>query len=63
MDKVLHILCSEPDDTVEQLIEAISGDTCISVVCLYDDGLSKNQVNGERLVDDIFDHQRVICWR
>ena len=62
MEKVLHILCSEPNDTVQQLIEAISGDTCIAVVCLYEDGLSNHPVNWERLVDDIFEHQRVLCW-
>ena len=62
MDKILHILCTEPDSTVRQYIEAISGDSCISVICLYDDGLTGTRINWARLVDDIFEHCRVICW-
>ena len=62
MEKILHVLCTEPDETVQQMIEALSGDTCISVVCLYDDGLTKNRINWERLVDDIFEHEKVIFW-
>jgi hypothetical protein len=60
--KILHILCVEPDDTVQQFIESISGETGVNVVCLYDDGIAKTAVNWERLVEDIFAHEKVICW-
>ena len=62
MQKVLHILKTEPDETVEQFIEAISGDEGATVVNLYQDGISDAAVNWIRLVDDIFDHDKVICW-
>jgi hypothetical protein len=62
MEKVLHILKTEPDETVEQFIEAISGDEGATVVNLYRDNISDAAVNWARLVDDIFDHDKVICW-
>jgi hypothetical protein len=55
--KVLHILKSPPDDTVRQLFDALSRDTVISVVELYDPCL-----DWDSLVTDIFDHDKVICW-
>ncbi len=61
-NKILHILCAEPDDTVQQFIESISGANGVSVICLYDDGISSPPVNWKRLVDDIFAHETVICW-
>ena len=60
--KILHILCAEPDDTVQEFIESISGVNGTSVVCLYDDGIAETPVNWKRLVDDIFAHEKVICW-
>ena len=60
--KILHIVCAEPDDTVQQLIESISGANGVSVVCLYDDGINRSPVNWQRLVEDIFAHEKVICW-
>ena len=60
--KILHILCAEPDDTVQEFIESISGVNGVSVVCLYDDGIVGTSVNWKRLVDDIFGHEKVICW-
>lgn len=62
MEGVLHILCKEPDETVRRLIEAMSGDSGVAVVALYGDGVSQIPVNWNRLVDDIFAHQKVICW-
>ena len=38
--KILHILCAEPDDTVQQFIESISGETGVNVTCLYNDGIA-----------------------
>jgi hypothetical protein len=60
--KILHILCAEPDETLRQFIESISGASGVSVVCLYDDGITRAPVNWQRLVDDIFAHKKVICW-
>ncbi len=57
MKKVLHILKSEPDETIRGLFQPLSKDTQISVVELYDD-----QMDWLALVDDIFDHDQVICW-
>ena len=62
MQKVLHILKTESDETVEQFIDAISGDEGATVVNLYRDGISDAAVNWVRLVDDIFAHDKVICW-
>jgi len=62
MNKVLHILKSEPDDTVIQVIEALAGDEGAMVVNLYDDQISGTTTNWARLVDDIFAHDQVICW-
>ena len=62
MAKVLHILKTEPDDMVAGLIEALSGEDGVAVVCLYEDELSGGIVDWERLVDDIFAHEKVICW-
>ncbi|HSQ86280.1 MAG TPA: hypothetical protein VLM43_16330 [Desulfobacterales bacterium] len=55
--KVLNILKSEPDETVEKLGEAISKENQTSVTMLYGD-----YVDWEGLVDDIFLHDKVVCW-
>ena len=55
--KVLHILRSEPDKTVEKLIGVISGHNESSVLSLYDE-----KVDWGSLVDYIFDYDKVICW-
>jgi len=55
--KVLHILRSEPDEIVETLGEAVSRNQPSSVAILYE-----NDVDWEGLVDDIFLHDKVICW-
>lgn len=55
--KVLHILRSEPDEIVETLGEAVSKENQSSVTMLYE-----AQVDWEGLVDDIFLHDKVICW-
>jgi hypothetical protein len=54
--KVLHILKSEPDETVQEFIEAFSGDEATTVT-IYD-----GDVDWASLVDEIFDHDKVICW-
>lgn len=55
--KVLHILRSEPDETVEKLSRAVSSENTITVAPLY-----QGQVNWKALVDEIFTHDKVICW-
>ena len=55
--KTLHILKSEPDETVEKLTVVISMEDTTSVVMLYEDS-----VNWSALVDEIFENDRVICW-
>lgn len=55
--KVLNILKSEPDETVEKLGEAVSKVNPSTVIMLYAD-----DVDWETLVDDIFLHDKIICW-
>jgi hypothetical protein len=55
--KVLHLLRSEPDETVMTLFQWLSREAETSVVELYGDAVDWNQ-----LVEDIFENDRVICW-
>ncbi len=55
--KVLHILRTEPDDTVEAIMEAFSVEEVVNVTALY-----KGDVDWSKLVDDIFSHDKIICW-
>lgn len=55
--KTLHLLRSEPDETVRTITDIISADTITTVVSLYD-----NKVDWSLLVDRIFENDRVICW-
>ncbi len=55
--RILHILKSEPDDTVEQLSVVISMEDPTTVVMLYEDF-----VDWPALVDKIFENDKVICW-
>ena len=54
--KVLHILKSEPSETVQDFMEAFS-DEDVKTVPLFDE-----KVDWAALVDDIFDYDKVICW-
>lgn len=62
MPKILHLLRSEPDDTVTELISAMSGSDEATVVCLYPDEISGAPVDWDRLVDDIMAHEKIISW-
>lgn len=62
MKKVLHILKSEPDETVARIIDALAGDESVAVINLYQDQISGTNINWLRLVDDIFAYDQVICW-
>ena len=55
--RVLHVLKNDPDETVEKLIDALSEDSESTVMPLFN-----RDVDWLRLVDDIFTHDRVICW-
>lgn len=55
--KILHILRSEPDETVETFTVAMSMDNPASVVMLYEE-----PVDWSTLVDRIFENDKVICW-
>ena len=52
----LHILRSEPDERVLELIRMISPDDSMQIP-LYEE-----TVDYDRLIDALFSHDRVICW-
>lgn len=54
--KVLHILKSEPDETVQEFMEAFVDDE-VKTVPIFE-----VEVDWAALVDDIFEHEKVICW-
>jgi hypothetical protein len=55
--RTLHILRSAPDETVEKLIDCLAETDEATVQPLF-----KNDIDWSRLVDDIFGHDKVICW-
>ncbi len=55
--KVLHIVRSEPDDLVRALIRRMSNGGGAREVELF-----KGKVDYDRLVKDIFESDKVICW-
>ena len=55
--KVLHLLKSEPDETVEKMTEMFSQKNESSVIALYGE-----KVDWLTLVDHIFSYDKVICW-
>jgi hypothetical protein len=55
--RILHLLRTEPCTTVVKLIECFSDEEENAVEPLY-----QGDVDWERLVDDIFSYDRVICW-
>lgn len=56
--KILHLLRNEPDETVERLIDAMSDEDDQATV----KPLFNHDLDWHRLVDDIFFHEKVICW-
>ena len=54
--KLLHILKSEPDESVEEILEAFAEDEVTTV------RLFEGEVDWASLVDEIFSHDKVICW-
>ena len=57
--KILHILRSQPDETIKQLIETSTNGDQPKAVELY---FYKDEVDWAGLVDDIFAHDKVISW-
>jgi len=55
--KILHILKSEPDATTRTLMELSSQGHETTEVPLYEEG-----VDYDRLVDLIFEYDKVITW-
>jgi len=53
---VLHILKTEPDETVRDLMQAFDDDQVETVA------LHRGEVDWEGLVDGIFAADKVICW-
>ena len=54
--KVLHIFKSEPDETVKRLMEGSSDDDVTTISLVGD------EVDWLDLVDQLFAHDKVICW-
>jgi hypothetical protein len=57
MMKVLNIVRSTPDDSVQRLIDAFCVGSEDKMVALYE-----SDVDWFALVDEIFDYDRIICW-
>jgi hypothetical protein len=55
--KLLQIMRSEPDEVAQTLIREISKDKKSQDVSLYE-----GVVDYEKLVEDIFASDQVICW-
>jgi uncharacterized membrane protein YvbJ len=55
--KILYILRTRPDVTVEKFMQTITNGDQSQVRKLYED-----KIDWSKLVDDIFDHDRVISW-
>ncbi len=55
--KVLHIFRSEPNDMVRQFIKGMSQGDTNQEAQIY-----KGAVDYAKLVKDIFDNDKVICW-
>ena len=55
--KILHIFRSEPDETVQNIVKSTTNGDESKVTELYQDN-----IDWSRLVDDIFSHDKVVCW-
>ena len=55
--KLLHVLKSEPDDVTKKLVEASSKGSEIQQFELY-----KDNVDYDKLVELVFENDKVICW-
>jgi hypothetical protein len=55
--KVLHILKSAPDASTKMIIEIQSAGNHTTVI-----DLTRSGVDYDRLVADVFSHDKVFCW-
>ena len=55
--KILHIYRSKPDETVARIVKTTTNGDQSKVAEIY-----KEDIDWYRLVDDIFHHEKVICW-
>lgn len=55
--KVLHILKSEPDDTIKKLMAPLSEGNEVQRFEMY-----KGTVDYDKLVELVFDNDKVVCW-
>ena len=57
--KILHILRTRPDATVEKLIQGATNGDRSKVTALYE---FQNDGDWSKLVDEIFSNDKVISW-
>ena len=55
--KILHILRSEPDTTIKNIVASTTNGDKSKTTELY-----KDDIDWSQLVDDIFSHDKIICW-
>ena len=55
--KILHILRTEPDETVKNIVASTTNGDESSTAELF-----KGEIDWPGLVDDIFSHDKIICW-
>ena len=55
--KILHIFRTEPDETIKNIVVTTTNGDESKKAELY-----KDEIDWFRLVDDIFSHDKIICW-
>ena len=55
--RILHILRTEPDETVKNIVASTTNGDESSTAELF-----KGEIDWPGLVDDIFSHDKIICW-
>lgn len=55
--KILYILRTRPDVTVEKFMQTVTNGDRADVTALYQENM-----DWSKLVDDIFEHDKVISW-
>ncbi len=57
--KILHILRTRPEVTVEKFMQSVTNDDQSKVTALYE---FQNDGDWSKLVDEIFENDKVISW-
>lgn len=55
--KILHIYKTAPDETTKKIVEAQKAGNQVATI-----DLSAGSVNYDKLVADVFSHDKVFCW-